>query len=226
MIPYLSCFTIKFTDFDKKRTNTESVFPGYVEVKEPEPVEPNFSEFKLDELTWISIGQLILDLYKTFEDNDWGKHTIMTLKDFWSNTPITDDKMNETETETQIGRVGDDLLNGAEGNLLSPTIPEISDVEKDNSNSNEDTKCTSSSDQQVILSADGSADDSDATKPNDATAKPKQSRRRGSDLKFLEQWGWHKTKKVPVQRKKNTEQNDAESSINGILRRILSKHFE
>lgn len=171
-------------------------------------------------MTWISVGQFIVDLYKAFEDNNWGKHTIMTLSDLLSTTSVTNNKTRVVETEPQ--RV--DVLNYNEGTHSSPTPAEtLSDGEKDNSNSNEGAKSMSTFDQQVI-SADGSADDSDATKQNDG--KTKQSRRRGSDLKFLEQWGWHKTKKPPVQRRKNVEQNDAETSVNGILKRVLAKYFE
>lgn len=225
-----SCFKLKFTDLHLKRTKTDSVFPGYVEHKETEPVQPNFSEFKLNELTWISTGQLIIDLYKAFEENEWGKHTIMSLSDLISNTSITSNSNCALENEPQLEEFGDEVVNENDGTQVpSPTTAEnLSDEDKDNSNSNEDAKCSSSLDQQTILSADGSADDSDATKQNDANGsnKSKQSRRRGSDLKFLEQWGWHKTKKPPLQRRKNVEQNDAETSINGILRRILAKHFE
>lgn len=219
-----SCFKIKFTDFHLKRTNITSVFPGYVEHKESENVQPNFSEFKLNELTWLSTGQLIVDLYKAFEDNEWGKHTIMTMSDLISNNTPDISNDQPPDTEAQLEKVGVDAVNDTDGTHSSPT-PAVnqSDDDKENSNSNDGAK-GSEDQQQVLLSADGSADDSDATKQSDG--KSKQSRRRGSDLKFLEQWGWHKTKKVPVQRRKNVEQNDAETSINGILKRILAKHFE
>lgn len=224
----VSCFKIKFTDFDLQRTNTTSVFPGYVEHKEEEQVPLNFAEFKLNELTWMSTGQLIVDLYKAFEDNDWGKHTIMTLSDLISTNSIPSNKKNSPKNEPQREGTGEDAVNDNEGTThLSPTPADnLSDEDKENSNSDEGAKCLSAFDQQVILSADGSADDSDATKQSDANGKSKQSRRRGSDLKFLEQWGWHKTKKTPVPRRKNVDQSDAETSINGILKRILAKHFE
>lgn len=219
-----SCFKIKFTDFHLKRTSNDSVFPGYVEHIEPEPFEPNFSEFKLNELTWMSTGQLIVDLYKAFEDNEWGKHTIMTLNDLMSSTSVTDpDKQSVPENEPQRESLDDIVMDKAPTPIAQ--MENISDEDKENSNSNEGAK--SSGDQQIGLSAEGSADDSDATKQSDANnGKLKQSRRRGSDLKFLEQWGWHKTKKPPAQRRKNVEQNDSEASINGILKRILAKHFE
>lgn len=210
-----------------KRTNAKSVFPGYVEIKETEQVQPNFSEFKLGELTWLSVGEFIIDFYQAFEDNGWGKHTILTLNDLISTTSTTCDKKMDIEAEPLSKNVGNDTPNDTERSHLSPPpASTVSDEDKDNSNSNEGAKGVSSFDQQVILSADGSADDSDATKQNDIPGKPKQSRRRGSDLKFLEQWGWHKTKKPPVQRRKNVEQNECETSINGILKRILAKHFQ
>lgn len=223
----ISCFKIKFTDYHLKRTNTKSVFPGYVEMKQSERVEPDFSEFKLEELTWMSVGEFIINFYKAFEANGWGKHTILTLNDFISTNSTSGDKKSDMETEPPAMIVGNDVPNDTEGSHLSPPPAlTMSDDEKDNSNSNEGAKCVSTLDQQVLLSADGSADDSDATKQNDVPDKPKQSRRRGSDLKFLEQWGWHKTKKPPVPRRKNVEQNECETSINGIIKRILAKHFE
>ncbi|KAG4071749.1 hypothetical protein HA402_011903 [Bradysia odoriphaga] len=220
-----NCFKIKFTDFNLKRTNTASVFPDYVEHMEPEEIQPNFSEFKLNELTWMSTGQFIIDLYTAFEDNGWGKHTIMSFSDLISGASVPDDNNQQCAAENEPQRENvDDVASNAP--TPTPTVDNISDEDKENSNSNEGAKCSSSADHKAILSADGSADDSDATKQNDVNGKSKQSRRRGSDLKFLEQWGWHKTKKAPVQRRKNVEQNDGESTINGILRRILSKHFE
>lgn len=190
-------------------------------------MQPNFSEFKLSELTWLSTGQLIVDLYKAFEDNEWGKHTIMTLSDLISNTSITAEKNSTPEAEPDGEKVSDEVVSETDGTQVSPSPAEnLSDDDKENSNSNEGAKGLSAFDQQVILSADGSADDSDATKQSDANGKSKQSRRRGSDLKFLEQWGWHKTKKAPIPRRKNVEQNNEETSINGILKKILAKHFE
>lgn len=211
-----------------KRTSDTSVFPGYVEHKESDPEQHDFSEFKLNELTWMSTGQLIVDLYKAFEENEWGKHTIMTLSDLISTTSTTRNEEIIPENEVQRCAIGGEAVIVNEGTHLSPTTAEnVSDDDKENSNSNEGTKSLPTFDQQVILSADGSADDSDATKQGEANGKSKQqSRRRGSDLRFLEQWGWHKTKKQPVQRRKNVEQNDADTSINGILRRIFAKHFE
>lgn len=200
-----------------------SVFPEYVEHMEPEPMQPNFSEFRLNELTWMSTGQLIVDLYTAFDDNEWGKHTIMSFSDLISDASSTDDndKQSASEAEPQRENV-DDVANDNNAPTPTPTVENNSDEDKENSNSNEGAK-----DNKVTLSAEGSADDSDATKQNDTNGKAKQSsRRRGSDLKFLEQWGWHKTKKAPIQRRKNVPENDGESTINGILRRILAKHFE
>lgn len=219
-----SCFEVKFKNLDLKRTNSESVFPGYVANEPSIMPQPDLSEFKLEELAWLSVGQLILDLYETFEKNNWPKHTAMTLNDFTSKPSINNVKKHVVESESQIGGNYENVLNDAVETHASP-IPMVvdSDDEKENSNSNDGAK---GFDQQIILSADGSAEDSDATKQSDVSNKPKQSRRRGSDLRFLEQWGWHKAKKPHVQRKKNADQNDAEASINGILRRILSKYFE
>ncbi|KAJ6646406.1 Calcineurin-binding protein cabin-1 [Pseudolycoriella hygida] len=220
-----SCFTTKFTDFHLNRTTTTSVFPTYVEPMESEDIRPNFFGFKLREQTWLSFGELIVDLYKAIEDNDWGKHTIMTLSDLTCNGSVGSVEKGAINSELQRDSGSENAANNAERSHVSPApVENNSDEDKEYSDSNEAVKC--SFDLQQILSADGSADDSDATKQNEINGKVKQSRRRGSDLKFLEQWGWHKTKKQPVQRRKNVEQNDAETSINGILKRIFVKHFE
>lgn len=218
---HVSCFKIKFTDFHLKRTNDVSVFPDPIDHMEPEVTQPNFSDFKLNELTWMSTGQLIINLYKWCDDKQVGKHIAMSLDDFTSNGSVTEPENKLPDNEPQQENVDDVAMDNDAGPV--PVI-DISDEDKENSNSNEGAKGV---DAQVVLSADGgSADDSDATKPNDTNGKSKQSRRRGSDLKFLEQWGWHKTKKPPVQRRKNVEHSESEASINGILKRILAKHFE
>lgn len=109
------------------------MFPGYVEIKETERVEPDFSEFKLGELTWLSVGEFIIAFYKAFEENGWGKHTILTLNDFISTTSTTCVEKSDIETEPPNKKVGNDTPNDTEGTHLSPTPAlTMSDDEKEN----------------------------------------------------------------------------------------------
>lgn len=73
---------------------------------------------------------------------------------------------------------------------------------------------------------DGNGDvDGDATTPA-APAKPKASRRRGGgDLLALEQWGWHKNKRYS-QRKKSLDRVEADTTVRGLLKKVLPRFYE
>lgn len=125
-----------------------------------------------------------------------------------------------------------------EDEIKEETIPEIEgDVETDNDiqmddkqeNSNSDSKCAVMN-AEGGNSADGSTEDSDApTTAEDGSkqaAKPK-SRRRGSDLKLLDPWHFWKNRKYSQRQKnKQAERMETDTTINGLLRKMLEKYFE
>lgn len=52
----------------------------------------------------------------------------------------------------------------------------------------------------------------------------KKNRRRCSDLDFLKEWGWHKNRRS-TRKKQKEEEETADMSINGYMRRILPNYF-
>lgn len=76
------------------------------------------------------------------------------------------------------------------------------------------------------VAADCTGDGIEATSARAAPAKPKASRRRGGgDLLALEQWGWHKNKRYS-QRKKSLDRQEADTTIRGLLRKVLARFYE
>lgn len=217
------------------RVKEESIFPGY-SVDEPSVVEkPDYSAFKLDELTWLSFGTLIVNMYEHFKETPAIAYSI-TLDELLRQSSVVEKPVNGVINEAPIIELK------TEGMVATHCLDEPNDRDldmdsdqKDNSNSNNDVVFLvpavtgGASDQQT--SGEGSAaEDSDSKAQPDAQAvlensKRKPSRRRGSDLTNLVQWGWH-AKKGYSNRKKGHDRNDPDSTINGILRRNLSKYFE
>lgn len=230
-----SCWKLKFNQPDLQRVKEESVFPGY-SVDEPSVIEkPDYSSFKLDELTWLSFGTLIVNMYEHFKDTSAIAYSI-TLDELLKQTSVVEKPVNGGTSEgplIECQTEGTDAIHCLDeqndGDL------EIDSDQKDNSNSNNDVVflvpavAGGASDQQT--SGEGSAaEDSDSKAQSDTQAvlensKRKPSRRRGSDLTNLVQWGWH-AKKGYSNRKKGVDRNDPDATINGILRRNLSKYFE
>lgn len=59
---------------------------------------------------------------------------------------------------------------------------------------------------------------------DDQDQEAKKNRRRCSDLDFLKEWGWHKNRRS-TRKKQKEEEETADMSINGYLRRILPSYF-
>lgn len=235
-----SSWNLKFADTHLKRTNPVSVFPGY-SCYEPEPIQkPIVSEFRIDHLTWHSIGTMILNFYEKHHDNMSAICCNYVLEDFYGTQEVDADAELDTVTVATVEnghqKSPDSLVDDGD----APAAMNCDDVcvvqSTDNSsNSNCDVKFVEPKSGDIRSSAEQSgADDSEAsTKPiaSDAaaataaeTSKPKPVRRRCSDLSFLEQWGWHKHRRY--NRKKSIDRNEPDKSLNGILRRILAKYFK
>lgn len=215
----------------------QSMFPA-ASYQELEPlVEPDIVQFKmstLDKLDWLSMGKLIIDMYEHFKGMEVSGITYefdfeqLFLDKMESKCKLIDVEMNENVcNETRAPEMVVDTENDGSNNAVAEEKQENSD-----SNSNRVLLSMPLLDGQGTNSADASADDSDANAKDasgsETTSKPKQSRRRGSDLQLLERWSyWEKNRKYS-QRQKNKQngRSEVDTSINGVLRKILERHFE
>lgn len=228
-----SCWSVKFKDTWKKRNAERNVFPlpSFDDVEPQQVSPPNIDKFKIsgaDDLnSWLKLGTLIVDMYAHFVsiDDANGISYDFILNDLLM-TKLKND-CNENDENPAMDSNGN-CDDGAADAMNCRSEDDVKNEDKENSNSNTDSGkfAVPSTDMQ---SADASAEDSDANKDSsDVPSKPKQSRRRGSGLQFLEQWCfWDRNRKYS-QRRRN-QQNDRpeiDNSIKGVLRKILPKYFE
>lgn len=234
-----SCWSIKFKDKTLKRRNKESMFPPPESFYELEPlIAPDIEQFKLsspDELNWMSTGKLIVAMYEHFKSrNETGisyefDFDQLFRKKVVSTAAPMDENMDQS---SHVEAKSMEAAVSAETEGMDDVTVE---VKNDNSSSNTDLGKVLSMpllDGQETNSAEGSAEDSDANAKDasgpETALKPKQSRRRGSDLQMLERWRfWDRNRKYS-QRQKNKQngRNEVDTSINGVLRKILAKYFE
>lgn len=218
----------QFTDTHLKRTNMETVFPQYI-IPDPEPIEaPDLTGLYLNEsnLSWLSVGQLIVDMYEKFQDTSAIGYD-MTL-DEWLGRNKNPPKSSNTEAQPMDC---DEPTSIETTNIRS--VEQMSDESQSKENSSSNTEPIMFAIPPGIATtaaADPSATaDISGTEESDGGAlssKPKVSRRRGGgDLVGLEQWGWHKNKRYS-QRKKSLDRTDPDSTINGMLRRALGTFYE
>lgn len=213
-----------------KRTNKDSVFPR---AKTPElqmPDKPDILDFKIESfasLNWLTFGEFIANVYDYLATTDDGigigykfSHNDFLLNKTKSATPepVKEEKdaPMETDAETETDNI-------TENDIPMEEKPESNSDSNDISNNPEggnsnDGGSTEDSTQDVPTNSE------DSSKPN---AKPK-SRRRGSDLKLLEPWCyWDRNRKYSQRQKnKQIERMENDTSINGLLRKILTKYFE
>lgn len=218
----------QFTDTHLKRTNMETVFPKYI-IPDPAPIEaPDMTDLYLNEsnLSWLSVGQLIVDMYEKFQDTSAVGYD-MTL-DEW----LGRNKQLPKPLKTEAQPMDCDEPSAIDCTNVK-SVEQVSDesLSKENSSSNtEAIMFVIPPGVASALAADqNSSADISGTEESDGGAvasKPKVSRRRGGgDLVGLEQWGWHKNKRY-AQRKKSLDRTDSDSTINGMLRKALGTFFE
>lgn len=201
-------------------------------------VEPDIEQFKvnsIEDLNWLTMGKLIANMYEHFKSI--GVSGISYEFDFEQLF------LKKTESTAEPMEQEIDENSGAEAKTTEIAVKAENDVsnnavaddKQENSNSNADSNKMFSMpllDGQGTNSAEASADDSDANAKNasgsETASKPKQSRRRGSDLQNLERWAFWKTDRKSSQRQRNKQngRNEVDTSINGVLRKILAKYFE
>lgn len=216
-----------------KRKNPKSVFPdpSYDEMKPME--QPNIDDFKLDsldDLNWCSFGKWLIDVYQHFQSKDDMSAVAYT---FPIEALLVEKlvKTEETVSETVHNTKDEDKDNVENVEMEVGDENAEPNEKQENSDSNgENSKLgNTTGDPQCTNSAEASADDSDAkdTNSGETSSKTKQGRRRGSDLKFLEQWCfWDRNRKYSQRQKNKMEKIEVDRTINGFLRKILSSHFE
>lgn len=211
--------------------------PSYDEM---EPlVAPNIDQFKknsFDELNWLSLGQLIIRMYEYFKtlettgiNYEFDFDELLLSKE-QPTEQVADVEMQEETSNVENAKSSEIIADVNDG---SNTV--TAEEKQENSNSNAETNRVLSMPLLDVLgtnSGEASADDSDVnakdTSGSETTSRMKHSRRRGSDLQMLEPWRYWKSNRKFSQRQKNKQngRNDADTSVNGVLRKILAKYFE
>lgn len=208
-----------------------SVFPDPKFEERIEEIKPSIDDFKIksfEKLDWLSFGLMIRKLYKYLSNiqNGSALTTVFECGDFLLEeiqSEPTECAVNE-ETAVEHQPDGD-----AETKGQNETDNDIQmDEKQENSNLDIASKCAGLNTESAN-SVDGSTEDSDAPTTGDDTktaAKPK-SRRRGSDLKLLDPWFYWKNRKYSQRQKnKQMERMEVDTTVNGLLRKILEKYYE
>lgn len=221
----------KFVDTHLKRTNQDSVFPKYIVAEPMAPEAPDISDFLLDEsnLSWLSVGELLVRMYKHFEGTSAIGYDL-TLDEWLGRNVVAAKSGIECKTVSE---------SGADSNSLSKPHDSGSDEcpSKENSSSNTEPMPSAQfavppgvvvAENQTSAEVSGTEESDGGVVTNAAAtaSKPKASRRRGGgDLIGLEQWGWHRNKRY-AQRKKSVDKADPDTTVNGMLRKALHKFYE
>lgn len=225
-----SSWSIRFKDKPIEQKCGTSVFPEPEFEEKAEECQPNIDDFKIEsfeKLDWLSFGLMIKKLYKyllNIENGsalstvfEYGEFLLEEVRSEPIETAIKEEPVNDrsdcdTETKGQNETDNDQQMDEKQENSNLDSTIKIAVLNAESANS-----------------VDGSTEDSDApttgddTKPN---AKPK-SRRRGSDLKLLDPWFYWKNRKYSQRQKnKQLERMEVDTTVNGLLRKILEKYFE
>lgn len=189
---------------------------------------PDIQQFKIesfDQLNWSTFGKLIRNLYEYLSSTDNGVGIAYNFdsSDFLLVQPKQElmetggkeeENAHEMDVESESKSQNDgDLQMDAKQENSNPGSVKCSPPNPDGGNS-----------------IDGSTEDSDATTTNkddsEVAAKPKQSRRRGSELQILEPWRYWDRNRKSQRQKNRLERNEVDTTLNGLLRKILPKYFE
>lgn len=204
----------KISSFDKEKNFSLNILFGEnnLKIKQEKNVSNELTRLKnllIKQVNWISVGQFIINLYCFLRDDNRSMFFVFDFNDIigFNNDTEVDPHNKNVETHVNISKVETDEL---EKNTITPN-----DVSREQSK----TSTTEKS-----FSLDGQNYDSDSTARSDGCETVKQKpRRRCSDLHFLEQWGWHKSRRYSSRKK--TERDDLDSSLNGYLRKVLNQYI-
>lgn len=184
-----------------------------------EVVYKDLSRFRVSELTWLTVGDWIINAY----DESYGDPENLIRIHTWRDLLIREEKPE------------------------SPEQPPVANLQQqqqgeNNNNSNGNSDHANS----TVENATGNVSDMDTTEGNNVTAasavarssdessdvktdsdKDKPKKRRGSDLSFLEQWGWHKNRRYSRKRAMPTEPVAPleDMSIGTFLKQVFAKYY-
>uniref|UniRef100_A0A1A9VR67 Calcineurin-binding protein cabin-1 MEF2-binding domain-containing protein n=1 Tax=Glossina austeni TaxID=7395 RepID=A0A1A9VR67_GLOAU len=157
-------------------------------------------------LNWLSIGQFIKDTYSERKSSFF----MFNLEDILLSEPMNVDHQGDVLSDVHC--ISSDAPKVA---LLAQTSVQVNEIELDDAVSEQF---------DIQITNDNNNDDSDSNAKSDGceTNKTKPIRRRCSDLHFLEQWGWHKSRRYASRKK--PERDEIDVSLNNYLRKLFSKH--
>lgn len=176
----------------------------------PEPCRPelkykDLSRFRVTELTWLTVGDWIINAYEECCDTPEDLIRMHT----WRDLLIREEKKNNELPEESI--VPTDTPATSTTTALIPAS-----ADQDPHDSQMDTTEAAAT---VAKSSDESSD-KDSNKPK---------KRRGSDLSFLEQWGWHKNRRHSRKRSAAAEQPvepQEDVTIATFLKQAFARYYQ
>ncbi|KNC32779.1 hypothetical protein FF38_09214 [Lucilia cuprina] len=169
---------------------------------------PDLRQFSIKKSNWQNVGQFIINVHSYLKEIEYEVPFVFNFNDviIKGNVNLTDIKKDMSDTAISHG----DKIKQVDGEQINITCDEnLTDQSKISIAEKTDTQ-----------SVDFNNYDSDSNAKSDIYENNKaKSRRRCSDLHFLEQWGWHKNRRYSSRKK--TERDEVDLSLNGYLRKIL-----
>ncbi|XP_046803424.1 calcineurin-binding protein cabin-1-like isoform X3 [Lucilia cuprina] len=169
---------------------------------------PDLRQFSIKKSNWQNVGQFIINVHSYLKEIEYEVPFVFNFNDviIKGNVNLTDIKKDMSDTAISHG----DKIKQVDGEQINITCDEnLTDQSKISIAEKTDTQ-----------SVDFNNYDSDSNAKSDICENNKaKSRRRCSDLHFLEQWGWHKNRRYSSRKK--TERDEVDLSLNGYLRKIL-----
>lgn len=231
----------RFADTHLRRTNPNSCFPSYERTEGTPLCRPELAGFGLAAgvpATWANVGELAVRMYERFAGAEalaWE----YTVEEFLGRQG-SKNGLEEERTTGGSGAIGTTAAASlsADGEALAnvprkySTESSLEEAGADDATSKDSTASNGNTDATAATAAAAAAAGSDepaGAEGADAAAivaKPKTSRRRGGgDLVALEQWGWHKNKRYS-QRKKSLDRVEQDTTVRGLLRKVLPRFYE
>lgn len=203
--------SIPVFDFKKE----ESVFPTCYpdENKEEKENHPNII---IKPLSWLSVGQQILQVYNDLKSNKQSMLFCLKLEE--------ENKVDNAET--QISNVSIEESSNQYASIVAYD-DKSNDKDMESGNSDKSNQGADFLQPTADNFKTGSNFESNTNEDSDETTagKPK-SRRRCSDLVHLEQWGWHKSRRYSSRKKTQNERIEVDTSLNGYLRKLFAKYMK
>lgn len=174
----------------------------YPDPNAKEVVYKDLSRFRVTELTWLTVGDWIINAY----DECYGSPENLIRVHTWRDLLLKEEK---TEVSNTNGN--------SDGAPPPPTTTAESESPMDTSDGNPGPS----------TAARSSDESSDVRTDSDTATSSKAKKRRGSDLSFLEQWGWHKNRRHSRKRSMPAEPVEQEDmSIGTFLKQVFAKYYQ